>query len=671
MKKLITISLALLVILFVTSEVMGHGGTWRGSRKPGYTTPPPAKYPDTPQGPKYPTPPTRPTTPPSTPPTTPGTPPTTPPTAPPTAPPTGPQGPASPGKAGPTNTGPTRTGAGPTSGPGPNSPVGPSVKAPPTRKPVRTESKGAASNTDNNWDTWWEHNKHIFINVKKSNNKANVSGDDTGKKEEGKDVWVDRMKEVMAKEFHYDPRTSAAIALGKIASSDNKQAFQVLVDGTEDQELQVRESSILALGLLGNKEAIPRLIKILESSDKKEVTERFFAAISLGLIGDESAVPVFEKIIKNTKDKLKEIKVGVLLAYGLMKNEKHIEYLVKIAKSPKFDDEIRATAVTAIAKVGSFEFAEKGKKINAAKDFMKLMGDKKTPKIIRRSIVNAFCEIGDPKFYDEVADMYEKEKDHLAKGFFVIAMAQLAKKGDARAQKDVIKVLEKDIAKGSYNVRGFCAIALGLLKDRKATKILQERFKSVKDPLIKSSVCIGLGLLGDKSVVPDLVEEISPNSRSTDDVQAYAALALGMIHQNDDTPDPSIVDALLKAIDEGKKKPNLLRQSCIALALMNARQQGIKAMLKILEDEDSSVFEKGAAAQALGMFKDTSVVETLWKTYKAEFDSGKRRNEYRAFLLIPIGAIKSKTDISPMAKIAENFNYTIDFKSISELFDIL
>jgi HEAT repeat protein len=359
----------------------------------------------------------------------------------------------------------------------------------------------------------------------------------------------------MAKEYNFDPRTSGAIALGKMANKDNKEVYQALLDGTEDQELQVRESSILALGLLGNKEAMGRLDKILTAADKKEVTERFFAAVALGIIGDNAILPTLKEII--SKEKLKEVKVGAVIAIGLMKNEEHIPYLLKISESKNQDDMVRAAAISAIGKIGTFEYIDKNKKVNIIKSLSEMVEEKQTSDIVKMSVINAFADVCDKNTLDTVYGWYNKEKDNLARGFMVMAMAKIYTiSEDESSKKEVWKLISTEIEKGPFNVRGFCAVAFGIMKDKRAYKILKDRFDNVKDPMIRSSVAVGLGLLGEKSAVPTLLEEIGANSKSTDDLQAYCALALGMIHKADSTPDPQIVEALVLAIKDGKKKPN-------------------------------------------------------------------------------------------------------------------
>lgn len=474
----------------------------------------------------------------------------------------------------------------------------------------------------------------------------------------------------MKKEYNYDPRTSAAIALGKMSQKDNKDVYQILVDGTEDQEMQVREASILALGLLGNKDAIGRLEKILAATDRKEVTERFFAAISLGLIGEEAVIPTLKDIV--TKEKYDEVKIGALLAIGLFKKAEHVGYLVKIAKTERFEDKVRGAAIQAIAKIGTLEYTEKNKTINATKEFNEMVLDRKTDDVVKMSIINLYAEIKDKKSLEMVYKWYSKEKDNLSRAFMVMAMAKIyPESDDEAAKKQVFDLIVKEMEKGPYNVRGFAPLALGIMKDKRAYKILKDRFNDVKDPVIKASLAVALGLLGEKAAVPSLLETISSESKASDELQSYCALALGMLHKADSTPDPQIADALVAALKDSKKKPNLMRQACIALALMNARDKGMAEMIAIMEDEDTSVFEKGAAAQALGQFKDEAVVEQLWKKYTEEFAEGKQRHEYRAFLLIPIGMIKARESLSPIARLAENFNYTIAFRSITEMFDIL
>ncbi len=91
------------------------------------------------------------------------------------------------------------------------------------------------------------------------------------------------------------------------------------------------------------------------------------------------------------------------------------------------------------------------------------------------------------------------------------------------------KVLETKLAKTSeQNAKGYITIALGLMDDREAVDEIQAIVKDSKyKPDLLKSAAIGLGLLGDKSLVPDLIEMLGDAKGLSS--QAAIASALGFI----------------------------------------------------------------------------------------------------------------------------------------------
>ncbi len=89
---------------------------------------------------------------------------------------------------------------------------------------------------------------------------------------------------------------------------------------------------------------------------------------------------------------------------------------------------------------------------------------------------------------------------------------------DADATDDLLEKL----GKGTDTTRGYVAVALGLIGAHKAVEPVQFIVKESKyRPELLKQAAIGLGLLGDKKVVPDLVEMLS----HTDTISTQAALA--------------------------------------------------------------------------------------------------------------------------------------------------
>jgi hypothetical protein len=108
-------------------------------------------------------------------------------------------------------------------------------------------------------------------------------------------------------------KTNIVRALG--ATDNDQRAVDALIDGMNDQELQVREAAIQALGRLGNKKAVPFLIRKLSD---RNFSIRISAIRSLGQIKDREVIPFLKDIADGDQDSL--IRNEATLALNRMKS---------------------------------------------------------------------------------------------------------------------------------------------------------------------------------------------------------------------------------------------------------------------------------------------------------------------------------------------------------------
>jgi HEAT repeat protein len=120
------------------------------------------------------------------------------------------------------------------------------------------------------------------------------------------------------RDMFYDPifnygcpslKLSLATALGNFPG--NMRVSEVLIDGAEDFEIQVREASIRSLGKNRDREAVPFL---LEKLADESFTIRLATISSLGEIGDGRATAPLRKIEEHAQDSL--IRDAARLALG-------------------------------------------------------------------------------------------------------------------------------------------------------------------------------------------------------------------------------------------------------------------------------------------------------------------------------------------------------------------
>jgi HEAT repeat protein len=129
---------------------------------------------------------------------------------------------------------------------------------------------------------------------------------------------------------------------------------------------------------------------------------------------------------------------------------------------------------------------------------------------------------------------------------------------DLGAKDVLIKNLDevKDI-----EARGYTAVALGMMNERSAVQPIQDIVKKSKyQPELLKSAAIGLGLLGDKQLVPDLITMLSEASGLS--AQAAISSALGFIG------DARSLDPLIAMLEDTQKTDLARAFAAVALGIV-------------------------------------------------------------------------------------------------------
>lgn len=160
-----------------------------------------------------------------------------------------------------------------------------------------------------------------------------------------------------------------------------------------------------------------------------------------------------------------------------------------------------------------------------------------------------------PDMAKAVSNALADAKSPLEIGAYAIALG-LMKDVDSK-----LVLTEKFGKVSDADAQGYCAVGLGLMNARDSTKAIQEVVrKSIYKPELLRSAAIGLGLLGDKSIVPELIDMLArANAQSS---QAAIASALGFIG------DVRSVDPLLKFIEDKEKTDGARGLAAAALGIV-------------------------------------------------------------------------------------------------------
>ncbi|HXU67964.1 MAG TPA: HEAT repeat domain-containing protein [Polyangia bacterium] len=143
------------------------------------------------------------------------------------------------------------------------------------------------------------------------------------------------------------------------------------------------------------------------------------------------------------------------------------------------------------------------------------------------------------------------------------------------------------------------------LKDPVAVDPLIAFYKKNHDPEVLKAIAT----FKDKRQIPVMIDSLEYTDESYDNA-ATAAAALG------DTPDPSAVDPLIKALEKPlsiKTRANIVKQSAMESLAKIHDKRAVPAIAKILETpaDDQDFFLNSVAAIALGNLGDAAAVPAL------------------------------------------------------------
>jgi HEAT repeat protein len=167
--------------------------------------------------------------------------------------------------------------------------------------------------------------------------------------------------------------------------------------------------------------------------------------------------------------------------------------------------------------------------------------------------------------------------------------------------RDALRSAMKD-AKAPQEV-GALAVAIGITEDQGAKEVLREKLNSVSDDDAKGYVAVGLGLINDDGS-KEAIQELIKKSKFKPDLLKSAAIGLGLLG------DKSVVETLVTMLGDAT---GLSSQAAISSALgFIGDQRSIEPLVTMLKDTQKTSNARGFAAAALGIVADKE--ELPWNT---------------------------------------------------------
>ena len=334
-----------------------------------------------------------------------------------------------------------------------------------------------------------------------------------------------------------DSRVASVIAWGLVEGEDVRvdPALMLLLDD-EDGDQWTRAQVPIAIARVRDKEKIPALVKFVRSK-KTNVFVRQSSVLALGqLVDEETDQDLRKEVVEVLQTSFKkgsrnEVKNFAAIALGRIGGKDCQDFLLRELVRGK---EMYKPWVAMGLGVMCWEMTERGET---------------PPRIIAEKVREQLEEVRNPSYL----------------GAFGLSLGL----GHDQGSRDLLK--KKLLALNDDDARGYLSLGLGLMDARATLDTIQKLVRdSKRRPHLLQQAAIGLGLLGDKTVVPVLIDMLSESSSVG--VQAACAGALGFIGDS----------------------------------------RSVTPLVRLMEDTEKTELARGFAAVALGIVADKDALP--WNT---------------------------------------------------------
>jgi len=171
--------------------------------------------------------------------------------------------------------------------------------------------------------------------------------------------------------------------------------------------------------------------------------------------------------------------------------------------------------------------------------------------------------------------------------------------GDGRIEE--LQAAVRDVLAGEKDNSkiGAYAISSGIMEDVEATETLLVKFNRLRDDEARGYIAIALGLMNARAAIVD-IQKVVKESKYRPDLLKQAAISLGLLG------DKALVPGLIDMLSEAK---SLATQAAVSTALgFIGDQRSIDPLVRMLGDEDVTPTARGFAAVALGIVADKELL---------------------------------------------------------------
>lgn len=150
------------------------------------------------------------------------------------------------------------------------------------------------------------------------------------------------------------------------------------------------------------------------------------------------------------------------------------------------------------------------------------------------------------------------------------------------------------------------ALALGRLKDERATRFLRIILQDVSNEKVRRHVVKAFSYHRDPDTVKDLLRLLHDPDET---IQAYAVEALSAIHTSAPITEPVVVDSVLSLMKQTRSK-EVLEAGCKAVGVFGS-DKAIDPLISLIKDKDVNVLVLQESAKSLARLNATRAVPEL------------------------------------------------------------
>ncbi len=549
------------------------------------------------------------------------------------------------------------------------------------------------------WEYWWGFNREAYLRTAGEAWSMNPLRPST---EKVLTTVVPALIRSIESETSVDIVAGSLMALakaGRAVSTDagaTARIAQTIARRLDSAQVELQELAALALGILGD-ERQARILGELVRSDLEPLRARglaidarvpertrAFAAYGLGLLASQSSEDIRAAIACELMADLEgeraapsaDLAVACVTALGLCpayprspgSRREQVTWLLDLFDDPTLAPVVRAHVPTAIARLLAGLGDAEGLREDIVRRWMSdLNHPQSAPIELQQSVVLALGELvdGDQTGIDSaarrlLARVAETSLDEQLRCFARVALACAASRPGGGGLEDLVaareearRVLLTGLRTGDGSVRQWSALCLGLFERRvqdaglpQAAGIaleMRDTLSRARDPRDVGALSIGLGLARDFEGREVLRRK---SSRVSDpEARGYLAVALGLLQDRDS------IEPLKKVMRKSRYQPELFKSTCVALALLGAKETSSE--LVDLLREATSLSTQAAITTGLGFLGDTRSIEVLISCLQ----DPDRTDRARGFAAVALGQICEPGDLSWSSRLSLGVNY--------------